>query len=944
MGNDYGLRPFSTALASRTLLLLISSLSFLQVSAQSIDTSIQVPPLQWINLTPHLQGASHPAVKDASIGFDPVKNNLVLFGGESQGGIPLSQTTLLNLDHLTWSPPSPPSGMDTPPPARSAAVSGQDLAANYRTGHVVIAGMGTGGAPLDDVWEFDYNNEFWSQATISGTGPSGRFAAAGGNDPSTSFDLVSLSNSFYVAGGFTGGSATSLSDVWRLNLTGTLSSNVHGVEGAWEQIHLQNTSLPSIGGSATTVLLSETHQHVVAVGGCDTDSGSAAACALPQSYVLDIDAKSNTAPSYCPAPRIGASLAQNLISTNFQSQLFLLLGTFNTSQWQDDNGLEQGEVGVFNADGGTWARVVPAGDPKSQPTVPSPRQGAAVYSLKRIVGTASVQATDIVVFGGRDANNNYLNEVWVLRIYDGSLSPSNPTWSGSGNGTLQSGPTADGTGVTVTFMKNCASPVSGSSGTGSSSGLSPTSSTGLPSPTKTGSTVAVARFDTSVVHMSLAPVSAALILPAIVFYRLSLPSVSSAQVSNSRIGFFYLTSVTALVAFALGVGGLATAFTSLHYTTSSIVKRSSVPHLSTAHGRAGIALFVGLYGLVPALIAASILLKWRDNDMALAAKRQRTTSNDLAEKIGLRSSSPFIPDALPAEAPHAPERVSSGDRLSPWPFGHIAARRSSESATADGHSSPSTQSFEVVRRGRHASGQSLAAFSDPRPNAPRNLSDLSWMDRRRSVNTVGDIDYANAQLHRRAQMPPTPGTVEGMSMKDTIPDTSAAGAPAQLPGALDTLVHVLLHAFVLAVCVLASIALWDRAPVAAFAVFVAWTACCYLAIGVLAWHGIPSASVLTVVLARLRSAPPPDAAAGVPFPPAGAGPYQHQPAYRVDHDYPTSLSHAGHTVEDDEDDDDEDEDARQRRIEEEMSRRDVMNVTVPKRRLVLMNPEAGGHS
>ena len=94
MDNDHGLRPLATSLAARTLLLLISSVSFLHVSAQTIDTSIQVPPLQWINLTPHLQGSSHPAVKDASIGFDPVKKNVILFGGESQGGIPLSQTTL----------------------------------------------------------------------------------------------------------------------------------------------------------------------------------------------------------------------------------------------------------------------------------------------------------------------------------------------------------------------------------------------------------------------------------------------------------------------------------------------------------------------------------------------------------------------------------------------------------------------------------------------------------------------------------------------------------------------------------------------------------------------------------------------------------------------------------------------------------------------------------
>lgn len=352
---------------------------------------------------------------------------------------------------------------------------------------------------------------------------------------------------------------------------------------------------------------------------------------------------------------------------------------------------------------------------------------------------SSTSAADTFVFGGKDASGNYLSEVWLLRAYSGAVSQSNQHWSGFGNGQLQGGPSANGQGVTIQYMSQCASAISQPSGTGSSSSLSPTSSANSPPPSGSGQSVGVTRFDTSTIHKSLAPVSAALVLPAIVFYRLSQPSVTSAQSTNMRIGFFYLAAFTALVAFALGIGGLATAFTSLRYTTT-IVKRSSVPHLTTSHGRAGIALFVGMYGLVSMLIAVSFLLKWKDNDAALAAKRQRTNSNDFAEKMGLRSGSPFTPETLPLEA-HGAERVSSGDRLSPWSLGHVpAARRSSESATADGRSSPSTRSFEVTNRpsrARRASAHSLAAFADPRPpNAPRNLSDMSWMERRRSLGTV----------------------------------------------------------------------------------------------------------------------------------------------------------------------------------------------------------------
>jgi hypothetical protein len=61
-----------------------------------------------------------------------------------------------------------------------------------------------------------------------------------------------------------------------------------------------------------------------------------------------IDAQHQTAisPGSCPAPRVGATLVPNFngFSTAFASQIFLLLGNFNSSIWEDSNGLAQGEV------------------------------------------------------------------------------------------------------------------------------------------------------------------------------------------------------------------------------------------------------------------------------------------------------------------------------------------------------------------------------------------------------------------------------------------------------------------------------------------------------------------------------------------------------------------------------------------------------------------------
>ena len=172
-------------------------------------------------------------------------------------------------------------------------------------------------------------------------------------------------------------------------------------------------------------------------------------------------------------------------------------------------------------------------------------------------------------------------------------------------------------------------------------------------------------------------------------------------------------------------------------------------------------------------------------------------------------------------------------------------------------------------------------------------------------------------------------------------DGSSSRQPI-LPSLLSGLTHILLHAALLALCILCLIALFDRASVG-FIVFLVWVACFYLLIFILAWKGIPRVSILSVFFSRLRATPraelPRPATSttnyeGLPFP---GGPYGAHPPYRGAHDseYPTSLSHAEHTAEDFPDDDDDEE--RQRQIEEEISRRDVTILTVPRRKLRVIN-------
>ena len=107
---------------------------------------------------------------------------------------------------------------------------------------------------------------------------------------------------------------------------------------------------------------------------------------------------------------------------------------------------------MLNVQTGAWARVLPAGDPGTTgtPAFPSPREGAAVFSFtSALVGSDRSTATDTIVFGGRDENNNYLSELWILRAYNGVIQSSGEHWSGYGDGKLTTGTNATGAGVTI---------------------------------------------------------------------------------------------------------------------------------------------------------------------------------------------------------------------------------------------------------------------------------------------------------------------------------------------------------------------------------------------------------------------------------------------------------------------------------------------------------------
>jgi hypothetical protein len=198
---------------------------------------------------------------------------------------------------------------------------------------------------LNLLQEYDFNNQFWSEVNVfSSPSPLPRWGASGGIDISTppvQDPLLSgPNNTLYLTGGSNDTRANSLSDVWRLHISGTLSSNLpNDTFASWDRLTIGN--LPARVGSAGTVI----SQQLVAVGGCN--STSPLDCTQAQdSYVLNVQSQQDISPKPCAAPRASPVLVANMnsFSTSFSSQAFLLLGILNTSEWEDDNGLARGEV------------------------------------------------------------------------------------------------------------------------------------------------------------------------------------------------------------------------------------------------------------------------------------------------------------------------------------------------------------------------------------------------------------------------------------------------------------------------------------------------------------------------------------------------------------------------------------------------------------------------
>jgi hypothetical protein len=303
----------------------------------------------------------------------------------------------------------------------------------------------------------------------------------------------------------------------------------------------------------------------------------------------------------------------------------------------------------------------------------------------------------------------------LLRAYKASLTSSNSQWDGFGNGRLTTGVGADGSGVTVQYLSQCASALSTGAGTTS----------GAPNPTSTGhghspSGSSNQTYKTSLLHKLLAALSLIILQAIVLIFR-----------NPIRSPFTYICVAGGLGAYGLGVAGFVLAFSTISISSALDATLPSSPHLHTAHGIAGLVFFLCLYVFAPLwlLISASTsrLRSPPRGPHQSPSDQGPTNSVIVAEEKSdqitgpsSRSAPQSIHDGSPPSSPRP--------RTQSW----VGFSSDTESVTCG-----VPRGFEVVNRPprlRQTSGNTGPA-EIPRP-ASRSLGEIDWLLRRRSLNLV----------------------------------------------------------------------------------------------------------------------------------------------------------------------------------------------------------------
>lgn len=331
------------------------------------------------------------------------------------------------------------------------------------------------------------------------------------------------------------------------------------------------------------------------------------------------------------------------------------------------------------------------------------------------------------MFGGRDTSGQYLSEVWLLRAYKGLITPTDLQWEGFGNGHLSTGIEADGSGVTVRYLSQCATAISTRANITASS-----EPPALPAPTSTHvsgpsspSTIITRSYETSLLHKLFAVLSLVILQAVILIFR-----------NPIRPPFTYYYAAGGLGAYGLGVAGFVLAF--LTISVSPEEPSTILHHLHTIHGIAGLIFFLCVYALVPlSMLVDGFTSRLRGSSQNAFCGSRQTGGSDLG---------PMHPDIVVDEksehitgnrsAPQSLSNVSppSSPRLRAQSWGPFEAGMCSDTESV---TSGIPRGFEVVNRPprpRRAS-ENIVPAEIPR-SASKSLGEVDWLLRRRSLNLV----------------------------------------------------------------------------------------------------------------------------------------------------------------------------------------------------------------
>jgi hypothetical protein len=433
----------------------------------------------------------------------------------------------------------------------------------------------------------------------------------------------------------------------------------------------------------------------------------------------------------------------------------------------------------------------------------------------------------------------------------------------------------------------------------------------------------------------LSGVSVIVMLPAALLWRLEDPSTSS---RIGRVTYYRaMGSVFAIVAYIIGVAGFAIGISSAKPMGGAAGPTGS--KLSSSHARAGVAFFAIAYCVLPVVGAIALgrkVFKHKEREHTpTPSGKSSSDDHNLVAKPNPSSATRSAPVLT------TPPSLSQETQLSLTSlFGGSEAVASEEP----------TRGFEVVNRRRKSQSVALdRAF----PSSEASTA---------GVNTVP----TSPPRSERASDALSPTAVSSF-----IPPTLPQALPYQSPNSpsvvpLNTaqafqarprlpvgrrLGSILLQAVILFGIVYLLVSIHGNAIL--FGLAIAWAALYYLGLAALAWTGSPSfESILVNLLSGFRGRP------------TSASPVQPSPATEVEtgaavagagaagvvqaapkrQSGPPSSFFSGRPLSDDsyavyfsDGDEDLDEESLQRRAEHEMSEREVVVMTVPRRQLRITN-------